>query len=83
MRQRSADNRDMDDVLFRRFDALADRVGDSAGFAQSRADMAVAVANDDQRAPAHRASALGGLLTFVRADHALFQVKRIRIDFRQ
>ncbi len=50
-----------DKVLGGIFSALADRLRDLSGLAQAAADMAVAVAHDDQRGEPHVAAALDNL----------------------
>ena len=78
MRDGRADHRDMDQALAGRFHAFADRIRDGARLADAGADIAVAVADDDQDAPGHGAAALVGLLHFVGLDDALFQIERVR-----
>jgi hypothetical protein len=58
VRDRRAHERHLDQVLLRVLDALADRLGDLAGLADARADVAVAVTDNDDRAEAEAAPAL-------------------------
>src|SRR5687768_10509745 len=53
---RRPDHRDLDDVLLRVLDALADRLGDLAGLAQASPDVTGAVTDDDDRAEAEAAA---------------------------
>ena len=61
-------------------DALADGLGNLAGLAQPAADVARAVADDDDRAEAEAAAALDDLGDAVDLDDALFEGQLVGID---
>src|SRR5690348_15967679 len=61
MRNGAGDDRNEDNALLRGFHALADRIGNRSGLTQADADVPLAITNNDQRAPTHRASAFGRL----------------------
>ena len=61
--------------------AFADGIGNSPSLADSCAHVAISVANNHERVPAHGAAAFMGLLDLIGADYSLFQVQRIRVDF--
>jgi hypothetical protein len=80
VRDGGADHRDLDEVLLRVLDALADRLGHLAGLAQADADMARAVTDDDDRAEAEAAAALDDLGHAVDLDDALLERELVRVD---
>jgi len=80
VRDRRPDHRDLDDVLLRVLDTLADGLGDIAGLAQADADMAVAVAHDDDRREREAAAALVDLGDAVDLDDALLERELVRVD---
>ena len=80
VRDRRPDHRDADDVLLRVLDALPDRLRDVAGLAQAHADMAVAVAHDDDRREREAAAALVDLGDAVDLDDALLERELVRVD---
>ena len=70
---RRAHHRHLDEVLLGVLDALADRFRNLAGLAQPDADVAGAVADDDDRAEAEAPAALDDLGDAVDLDDALFE----------
>src|SRR6185503_6575830 len=77
---RRADHRDLDEVLLRVLDALADRLRHFAGLADADADVAGAVTDDDHRAEAEPPAALDDLGDTVDLDDALFERELVVID---
>ena len=57
----------------RLFDALADRFGNFAGFADGKTDAALAIADDDERAKAEALAALDDLRHAIDAHDGLFE----------
>src|SRR4051794_4426655 len=80
VRDRRADHRDLDDVLLRVLDALADGLRDVAGLAVAHADVAVAVAHDDDRREREPAATLVDLGDAVDLDDALLERELVRVD---
>ena len=80
VRDRRPDHRDLDEVLLGVLDALADRLGDLAGLAEPDADVARAVADDDDRAEAEPPAALDDLGDAVDLDDALLERELVRVD---
>ncbi len=80
VRDRGPDHRDLDDVLLRVLDTLADGLGHVAGLADADADVAVAVAHDDDRREREAPAALVHLGDAVDLDDALLERKLVRID---
>jgi hypothetical protein len=70
---RRPDHRDLDQVLLRVLDALADRLRDLAGLAEPDPDVARAVTDDDDRAEAEPPAALDDLGDSVDLDDALLE----------
>ena len=75
-------HRDADEVLLRVLDALADGLRHFAGLAQADADVAGAVADDDDRAEAEPPPALDDLRDTVDLDDALFERQLVGVDPR-
>jgi len=76
-----ADDRNAEQVLLRVLAALADGFRNFVRLAEAHADMAGAVADDDQRGEAEPAAALHDLRHAVDADHAVLKVQVVRIDW--
>src|SRR5260221_3897710 len=74
------DERHADDVLLRVLDALLDRVGHLVGLPETGADVAAAVADDDDRREAEAPSALHDLGHAVDLDDTLGDLQAVRID---
>src|SRR6185503_9644909 len=77
---RRPDHRDSNQVLLRVLDALADRLGDLAGLAETHADVALAITDDDDRAEAEPPAALDDLGDPVDLDDALLERELVGID---
>src|SRR5690349_2017628 len=77
---RRPDHRDLDDVLLRVLDALADGLGHLAGLAKPGTDVALAIADDDDRAEAEAPAALDDLRDAVDLDDALLERELIGVD---
>ena len=72
--------RHLDQVLLRVLDALADRLGNLARLAQPNADVAGAVADDDDRAEREAAAALDDFGDAVDLDDTLFERQSGGVD---
>ena len=68
--------RDLEQVLLGLLGALADRLGHLVGLAERRADVAVLVADDDQRGEAEAPAALDDLGHAVDVDDAVDRARR-------
>ena len=79
VRDRGADDGDLDHILLRVLHRFADRVRDLGGFAETVPDVTVPVADDHQRGETRHAPALDGLGNAVQCDKLFLKVKRCRI----
>src|SRR6185295_16013903 len=77
---RRPDHRDPDQVLLRVLHALADGLGHLAGLAEPGADVARAVADDDDRGEAEAPAALDDLRHAVDLDDALLERELVGVD---
>src|SRR6185312_5128721 len=73
VRNRLFDHRHGYQTLLRRFDRLADRLGNFARFADGKTDFSLAIADDDQRAKAEAFAALDDFRNAVHAYDGLFE----------
>jgi hypothetical protein len=78
VRQRVLDERHADEVLLGRLDGLLDGDGDFARLPRAEADVAGAVADDDQRGEREVFAALDDLRHAVDLDDLVGQVKPLR-----
>src|SRR5262249_60243985 len=79
VRDRRADARHADEVLLRVLHALLDRVRDRPRLAEAVADLAVAVADDDQRREREAPPALHDLGAAVHLDDDLLEDRLVRV----
>src|SRR4029450_5914030 len=77
---RRPDHRDLDEVLLRVLDALANRLRDLAGLAEPGPDVTRAVAYHDDRAEAEPPAALDDLGDAVDLDDALLERELVGVD---
>ena len=73
VRNRLLDHRHGDQTLLGLLDALANRLGNFARFADGKADLALAIADDDERAEAEALSALDDLRDAIDAHDGFFE----------
>ncbi len=81
VRNRGALEVQMNQILFRLFDALLDGHRNFARLAHAESGMAVIVANDDERGEAEILAALDDLGDAIDGDDVVLQLRRI--DFEQ
>ena len=73
MRNGLLDHRHGDEILLSLLDGFANRFGNFAGFADSKPDLALAIADDDERAEAKALTALDDLRDAIDAHDGLFE----------
>src|SRR6266550_875303 len=80
VRDRRPDHRDLDEILLRVLDALADRLRHFAGLAEACTDVTGAVTDDDDRAEAEPPAALDDLGDAVDLDDALLERELVGVN---
>jgi hypothetical protein len=70
----------LDQVLFRLFDALLDRHGNFASLAHTEASVAVAIADNDESRKAQVLAALDNFRNAVNCDDIILQIGRIHFQ---